>query len=182
MSPLARAIETYIRAKDENRPHRLAQAFAERATVHMTVQKAAIVFPPVMSGLHSIANVLVTEFGRNYENVYTLCLSAPPGPGPGGAHFSCRWLVGMSGKQDGKVRIGGGVYNWHMPGDRIYALEIKIALMHTLDPSTATEVMNWLSRLPYPWCPLEDAARTAPGIDEIADVLDQVAKLELERR
>jgi hypothetical protein len=179
MPPLATAIETYIKAKDENRPHMLSQAFAQRATVHMTVKTGAIAFPPVISGVKSIADALVSQFGRNYENVYTLCLSPPPEPGI--ADFSCPWLVGMSGKQDDKVRIGGGIYHWHMPGDRIDTLEIEIAVMQTLNSDTTPLVMSWLSRLPYPWCPLEDALRTAPDNDEVSDVLDQLEKLSSER-
>jgi len=174
MSSLAQAIEIYIRAKDENRPHLLSRAFAEKATVHMAVDTTAISFPPEIVGLKSIADVLVRQFGRNYDNVYTLCLSPPP---DARCRFLCRWLVGMSDKQNGQVRVGGGLYDWYMSGERIEKLKIHIATMQTLDPRVTGPVMSWLSNLPYPWCSAEAAVESIPKIEELSIVLEHVIGL-----
>ncbi len=178
MPSLAKAIETYVKAKDENRPHLLSRAFADNATVHMIVDTEAISFPPVMSGLSSITDVLVRQFGQSYENVYTLCLSPPPEYGT--TNFVCRWLVGMSHKQDRSVRVGGGLYEWSMPVDRVENLRIKITTMQELDPGTIDPVMRWLAELPYPWCSAAEALDNAPRIGELASVLDHVSSLSID--
>jgi hypothetical protein len=170
MTARARAIETYIRAKDENRPHLLPKAFAEGATVRMHVHTAAISFPPILSGLDAIADALVRRFGQTYENVYTFCLSAPPDDGH--RRFSCRWLVAMSDKQTGMVRVGAGLYDWDIPHDRIEELQITITAMQILDSRSLHPVMNWLSGLPYPWCPAEVALRSVPEFEGLRALLN----------
>ena len=71
-------IETYIRAKDENRPFLMERVFAENATLQMVVKTEAISFPPISRGLESITDTLVRRFAQTYENVHTLCLAQPP--------------------------------------------------------------------------------------------------------
>ncbi|MCS6763850.1 MAG: hypothetical protein MO853_07600 [Candidatus Protistobacter heckmanni] len=78
MPKLARAIKTYIRAKDENRPYLMAQAFMPDAVLDMQVKTDAISFPSRSEGLATISDVLVSRFGQTYENVYTICLAEPP--------------------------------------------------------------------------------------------------------
>jgi hypothetical protein len=170
---IARAIETYIRAKDENRPHLLSEAFAPGATVRMIVDTAAISFPPILSGLDAIADTLVRTFGQTYENIYTFCLSAPPERAV--QRFSCRWLVAMSDKQSGTVRVGTGLYDWY-GRDRIEELAITISAMALLDPVALHPVMNWVSNLPYPWCPAEFTWRAMPTIEGLEEIRRNAAR------
>jgi hypothetical protein len=170
---MARAIETYIRAKDQNRPHLMTEAFASDATVRMIIDTTTISFPPTMSGLDAITDTLVRTFGQNYENIYTFCLSAPPEHAV--QRFSCRWLVAMSDKQSGTVRVGTGLYDWHCP-DRIEELVITISTMVLLDPAALHAVMNWVSGLPYPWCPAEAAWHAMPTIEGLEDVRRSAAR------
>ena len=97
MGAHASAIQTYIRSKDENRPHLMPGAFALDAHLEMKVETGNISFPPASKGIEAITQVLVRDFGRAYENVYTFCLDKPPSDGEAG--FRCRWLVGMSIKR-----------------------------------------------------------------------------------
>src|SRR5437762_1947864 len=108
MPTTSECIATYLRAKDENRPHLMKFAFAETATLETIVETTAISFPPVTSGRNKIAQVLVRDFVNTYENIYTFCFADSPPKGKTG-NYTCRWLVGMSEKTSGSVRVGCGV-------------------------------------------------------------------------
>ena len=71
------AISTYILAKDSNRPQLMKDAFAGDCELEMAVKTDAISFPSSAKGLEEITRVLVTNFGDQYENVRTFCLSRP---------------------------------------------------------------------------------------------------------
>ena len=170
MCRLAQAIELYILAQDQNRPHLLTQAFAEDATVEIAIATPDISFPPRLSGRDAIAETLIRHFGCTYENVYTFCLAAPPEADR--TDFVCRWLVGMSEKESGALRIGSGRYSWFLAKHRVTALTIEIESMERLVAPSLDPVMAWLSSLPSPWCPPDIALRTAPPIAELAAALE----------
>src|SRR5262245_2994956 len=111
----ADAISTYILAKDSNRPELMKHAFAGDCELEMAVKTDAISFPSSARGLEQITQVLVTNFGHQYENIRTFCLSRPDSSYV--AHFHCDWLVGMSARQGGAARIGCGHYSWHFGAD-----------------------------------------------------------------
>ena len=77
MQTPSEAIQTYLRAKDENRPHLMKRVFAETAELEMTVETDAISFPPLTVGVDEITRVLVRDFDQINENVYTFCLTNP---------------------------------------------------------------------------------------------------------
>ena len=164
MSSPADVIATYIRAKDGNRPHLMAAAFAESAVLEMVVKSGAISFPERTIGLASIEDVLVRRFAQTFENVYTFCLAIPPV----GLHaFQCDWLVCMSEKASASVRVGCGSYDWQFSGtDPCIAqrLVITIEQMEVLPATALATVMQWVSRLPYPWCSPQQAAASAPDL------------------
>lgn len=164
----AEAIVAYIRAKDENRPYLMEHAFDQDAALVMVVKSDAISFPPITSGREAITHILVREFGRTYENVRTLCLGSPPESSE--TNFSCRWLVGMSAKNDGAVRVGCGRYNWSFRPQvprLAKRLEITIDVMQILTPPNLSSVTDWLFALPYPWCPIQTAFEAAPQLEQL---------------
>jgi len=164
----ADAIVAYIRAKDENRPYLMEQAFDPDAELAMVVKSDAICFPPLTNGLDAITDVLVREFGRTYANVRTLCLCSPPRSSD--RNFSCRWLVGMSAKDGGAVRVGCGIYSWTFRAQAprlAKRLEITIDLMQILPANSLAAVTDWLFALPYPWCPLHKAFEAAPQLEQL---------------
>jgi hypothetical protein len=75
------AIQAYIRAKDENRPHLMPSAFASDASLATRVETENISFPPASKGIEEITQVLVRDFGLAYENIYTFCLDRAPSDG-----------------------------------------------------------------------------------------------------
>jgi hypothetical protein len=164
-------VETYIRAKDENRPYLMERAFADSARLVTVVNSGTITFPPVVNGLQSISDVLVRRFAQTFENIHTFCLAPPPRTAA--VDFSCDWLVGMSEKDSRAVRVGCGRYDWSFSqqGPRLVErLKITIDLMQSLAPACLTSVMDWMSRLPYPWCPAQDALRNAPEIEGLQPI------------
>ena len=168
-------IHTYIRAKDENRPHLMTRAFAHDAVLQMTVKSDAISFPARSEGRAAVTDVLVRRFGQTYDNVYTFCLTDTP-PNRDADTFRCDWLVGMTDKDSGNVRVGCGSYRWAftgMPHARlVQSLEIVIEAMEVLPAETAPLIIDgWLARLTYPWATARQACSAAPALSALAPVL-----------
>lgn len=136
---LKRNIETYIRAKDGNRPHRMVEAFAQNARLSMLVKTSDIAFPSSVEGRDAIESVLVREFAAQYENVYTFCLSDPPSDTN---VFVCDWLVCMTEKATGAARLGFGQYEWHGDFGLVGSLRITIEEMRVLEEHTFTALAD----------------------------------------
>ncbi|AMV46839.1 hypothetical protein [Paraburkholderia caribensis] len=176
MTELKGSIESYILAKDGNRPHLLTDAFARDASLAMTVKTAAIAFPQETHGRDAIASVLVSEFALKYENVYTFCVGAVPAAHQ--SEFSCDWLVCMTEKATGAARVGYGRYEWTSDGQssRVTRLHITIEDMATLAAEFAESILRWASRLPYPWCARDALKQDAPDIETVQRVVTQLTR------
>lgn len=172
----AALIAAYLRAKDGSRPHLMRRAFAGDAELEMVVNTEAIAFPPTARSVEAIAETLVHRFTAAWENVYTFCLGRPR-TGDRTPDFACRWLVGMTGRQDGDVRLGCGRYDWRFTVStprRVGRLGIRIDAMAILPGQEADTVLDWLSGLPYPWCGARTILRTAPPVRGLAPVLEHL--------
>lgn len=143
----------------------MRQAFDDAATLNVVVKSDAISFPSNVSGRQAITEVLVSEFGRTYENVRTFCFSSPPlGDRP---TFSCDWLVGLSAKESHLVRVGCGRYDWIFRSRHPHLatkLTITIEVMELLPSDALLPVMSWFDQLPYPWCWKQTACEYAPAL------------------
>ena len=173
------AISTYIEAKDTNRPQLMKRAFAGDCELEMAVRTDAISFPSSAKGLEQITQVLVTNFGDQYENVRTFCLSRPNSDYP--PYFRCDWLVGMSARQGGAVRVGCGHYGWHFGSDddrRVKKLAINIDVMCVLPAEGSKPIMQWLAVLPYPWCSNAKACESIPAIDALQPIESFLRRME----
>lgn len=172
MSAMRRAVERYILAKDGNRPCLLRQAFAINAAVEMVVHTDRIAFPANLSTLSEISDVLVRRFNQTYENIYTLCIGAPPAPGA--SSYACKWLVGMSVKDSGEVRAGCGEYLWQLDAETglVTRLQIRIDLMQVGPPAELESLMNWLGGLSYPWCTTDEALLQVPPLSSLEQLTD----------
>ena len=160
------AVSTYILAKDGNRPFLMRRAFAENAELEMVVKTDAISFPSSAKGVSAIEDILVRRFGLDYENVYTFCLSQPSDANR--LHFPCHWLVGMSARNNGQIRIGCGHYDWYFGPDKecqVERLVIAIDVMKVFPATVLAPSLNWLSSLRYPWCTPDEVARNVPAIE-----------------
>ena len=168
----AHSIEHYIHAKDGNRPDLLRHCFTPDASLEMTVRTATIAFPAQASGRAAIADILVRNFAQTYENVYTLCIGQPPA-GHASTH-ACQWLVGMSVKASGELRIGCGDYLWQfVPGSGLVRhLSITIEHMQVYAAQDLEPVMNWLQSLDYPWCLPGEMIEGVAQISNIAPVIE----------
>jgi hypothetical protein len=170
MSTPPDAVSTYILAKDGNRPFLMRRVFAEDAELEMVVKTDAISFPSSAKGLRAIEDIL-RRFNIDYENIYTFCLSRPSDSDR--RHFACHWLVGMSAKNDGQLRVGCGRYDWHFAADQTGLAErlvITIDLMNIFPATDLAAMINWLSGLAYPWCRPNDAIKGMPGIEGLAAI------------
>ena len=168
-------IEIYIGAKDGNRPHILIDAFEASAELEMELKTEKISFPSAIRGVDGIARVLVSEFAQKYENVYTYCLGEPP---QAGVAFSCYWLVCMTEKGSGAARVGYGRYQWDRRDEqsKICKLRITIEEMHDLPAEWSPQILGWAHALPYPWCPFDALARTAPALLPVQGVVSELTR------
>ena len=173
----ADAIQLYIQAKDSNRPFLLNGAFAEGITLKIDVPTEAISFPSSLFGRDAIADTLVRQFNQEYENIYTICIGNKPDIE--GVDFSCYWLVVMTEKQSGTLRVGCGEYEWNFnaTSNTVQSLSIAIDTMETAPSASVTDAMAWVSDLPYPWAELSVVAREAPDVSAITRVMQHLVKL-----
>ena len=172
---LRQSIETYILAKDGNRPHLMSRAFAADAELVMDVKTDEISFPKNVRGVAGISATLVSEFAQRYENVYTFCTQTPADTS---AAFVCNWLVCMTEKGSGAARVGFGGYEWLCRDDSgtIAKLTITIEEMKTLPSELGGPILEWASTLPYPWCPHDLPLQSAPNIREVQEIASRLAR------
>jgi hypothetical protein len=164
-------LRNYFHAKDENRPHRLDSVFEAGAELLVVDTTSTMSFPARTVGREGIADVLVRNFGMTYENVYSFYLRRPHTATDA---FSCGWFVAMSEKQSRSVRVGCGRYDWSFAKAAPHLatqLTITIHAMQRLPPAELPAVVAWVQVLDYPWCAVEEVARTAPSIEMLAPVL-----------
>lgn len=164
-------LRNYFHAKDENRPHLLADVFAPDAKLQVLNRVSTIAFPAQTEGRDAIADVFVREFCRTNENVYSFYLDRPA---PAVATFSCDWLVAMSGKDDRCVRVGCGRYDWAFDASAsglATGLVITIEAMQVLQPSANECVFEWVRRLTYPWSSAAAIEESSPPVELLAPVL-----------
>ena len=168
--------------RDSDRPQLMKQVFAGNYELEMAVKTDAISFPSSAKGLESISQVLVTNFAEQYENVRTLCLSRPDSDYL--SHFRCDWLVGMSARQGGAVRVGCGHYSWYFGSDddgRVKKLVIDIEVMCVLPVEESEPIMQWLAALPYPWCSDIQARESIPALDALRPIERFLRRMEMDK-
>lgn len=165
------AIQHYILAKDSNRPFLLNKAFTENATLQMVVWTDSIAFPPSSIGREAIADTLVRQFNQKYENIYTICIGVRPEIEL--ENFSCNWMVVMTEKKNGSLRVGCGRYDWTFghTENKIQALTITIDIMETVTLSSLAPAIVWVSSLSYPWCEISTVAKALPDIPAVHRVV-----------
>jgi len=153
----------YFHAKDENRPHLLKDVFTAGAKLTIRNQSANIAFPAFTQGRSAVAEVLVRSFALSNENVYSFYLARPL---LGVREFTCPWLVGMSERSSGHVRVGCGIYEWafepHAP-HMASRLVVAIEAMQVLPLTESEGVFAWLQALNYPWSSPEAALQSIPS-------------------
>lgn len=169
-SPLD-AIATYFHAKDGNRPFLMRRAFTEDARLEMVVKTDAIAFPATASGLPELEDVLVRRIATDFENVHSFGLRQPSETDR--HDFTCPWLVAMSARSDGALRVGSGRYDWRFspdPGCRVEKLVITIDVMEVLPAAELGAVMGWITALSYPWCRPDEVMQGMPRLGKLASV------------
>jgi len=171
-SPLPEAVLTdYFRAKDGNRPHLLERVFAADAELQIRNLSDNIAFPAMTHGRAAIADVLVRSFALANENVYSFYLDAPPAADA--QTFDCAWLVGMSERSSGQVRVGCGTYEWAFEPHASHMarrLVVDIEAMQLLPAAESTPVFAWLRALNYPWSSADRALHGLPANELLSPI------------
>ena len=169
-------LRRYFAAKDENRPHLLAAVFAADAELAIRNASDNIAFPASTRGRGAIADVLVRNFTLSYENVYSFYLARPK---TSVEEFACAWLVAMTERSSGEVRVGCGSYAWSFaarPPHLATRLGIDIESMQVLPGAAFDPVFAWVRSLPYPWSSADSALRGIPEIEQLAPIAAFLAR------
>lgn len=164
-------LRDYLRAKDENRVLFLRRGFALDVSLVMVLNTGEIDFPTQSLGVDAVADTLAVRFNQTYENIFTFYLGHPA-EGEHHEAFHCGWMVGMTEKATGNVRVGCGTYDWlfDLAPQRVKGLRITIEHMRTLPSEQGEAVFDWLLAAPYPFANPSALAATAPDIEALAPV------------
>ncbi|MFJ1471498.1 hypothetical protein [Massilia orientalis] len=144
--------------------------------MHRSTSTIVAAFPTVTQGRGAIADTLVTQFSKTYENIYSFYLARPPEAADA---FCCAWLVGMTEKDTKNTRVGCGTYDWTFSSGAprlASALVISIHAMVVLPPSTASQIFPWLQRAGYPWTSAAQACTFAPPLPELDPVVQYLRR------
>ncbi|MEX3844112.1 hypothetical protein [Paraburkholderia sp. BR10882] len=159
------ALETYIDAKDNTKPARIYEAFAQDAELTFSLATPNIAFPARSVGAEAIAKTLVSDFGERYSRcrTYYLC-EATALVARERTIEALPWLVVMREDAAGALRIGHGTYRWTFDSNdiapRVSAFHIHIARMDVIDDPDGARLERLQQGLSYPWlAPAELAAR-----------------------
>lgn len=175
-------IRTYLHAKDDNKPHLMKAAFTDSAILEMKVNTESISFPTKSVGVESITDVLVRNFSQTYENVYTFCITESFKSADKSTlnEVSCDWLVCMTERESGNVRVGVGKYDWNFEGDSetLLANHLLITIDHMiiLAPDDSIQIMAWAHSLPYPFCDSASSIDLMPDSELLTVVRDYLHK------
>ncbi|MBN9535542.1 MAG: hypothetical protein BGN99_32625 [Alphaproteobacteria bacterium 65-37] len=165
------AVTAYFHAKDGNRPFLMRRAFAPDVQLEMVVKTEAISFPSTAQGLAEVEEVLVRRIATDFENVYSFGLARPTEADR--LRFSCPWLVAMSARSDGALRVGVGRYDWQFSPDArclVEKLVITIDVMQVLPAAELERVIGWVAGLPYPWCRPDEVIATMPANEALSPI------------
>lgn len=167
-------ITNYIRAKDENRPWYLTKVFSSDALLDMQVDSDLINFPSHVTGREAIADTLVKKFAQNYGNVFTYVFDDTVVTED--KKLSCMWLVVMTDKVDGSLRVGYGKYIWHFQHNVVDLFASKLCIelisMNQFPQSMIDQIYRCIDELPYPWIKRDD-------LQELVDYLPILANLNM---
>lgn len=165
-----RIVRAYLHAKDHQRPHGFAQAFAADAVFRSTFAFETDWHSDApVRGLADITDTF-RGLGRGFENIVTFCL-------PESVHWAdyslrMRWVVVMTDRQTREVRVAWGDYAWTFSGppERAQSLHVHMLAMRLVEPND--DLVEWSMSLPDVWCTGPQAAEALPDvIPGLADFL-----------
>lgn len=163
-----RVLTEYLAAKDEQRPHLMKQVFSDDAVFESRFEFDTD-FPT--DGPSVGQKAVIDAFrglGAMMENIYTVCTVDSVDDAE--TTMSCGWLVGMSERATGRVRVAWGDYRWTFDHHGTRATELIVTMKHMafIEPEQLDAVMVWLRHLPSPWVSAEQLVGDAPAFDELA--------------
>jgi hypothetical protein len=158
-APYSVALETYVNAKDNARPERIAEVFEPDAILTFSLATPNIAFPPRTEGVNAIAKTLVSDFSKQYARCRTYYLRDVLEVS--GDAVDVPWLVLMREPAAGAMRVGHGAYRWVFgkqdengasdAGLRVVRLHIHIARMDVVPDADGALLDVLQTGLDYPW-------------------------------
>lgn len=147
-------LETYVEAKDLDRPGLILDCFAPNAVLTYSIATDTISFPARTRGADAIAQILVRDFRKTFTRckTYYVCDSVVK---DSRKIDKLPWLVVMKEMSGPILRLGKGCYTWHFEwfdqAMRVSAMHIHIDRMDAVEDPGADILDALQSALPYPW-------------------------------
>ena len=155
-----RIVRAYLEAKDYQRPHRFAEAFTDDARFRTTF--AFDTDWNSSDAVHGLPAITETfrRLGAGFENLVTFCLPESLRWEDDALHM--RWVVFMTGRKSGQIRVAWGDYQWRFTAinRRATSLDVHMHAMREL-PSNP-RLLDWAMALPHVWCTGAVARRCLP--------------------
>jgi len=147
-----RVLRAYLHAKDCGVPARFADAFTPDATFTSRFEfETSFSDEEPRVGLAAIAETfgLLT---KHCDNITTLCTL--DSVVTDGDTLRNKWIVAMTNRDSGCIRVAWGDYVWTMDpeAERARSLIVNMRHMAEMGPEHAEVVLVWLRALPAPWC------------------------------
>lgn len=166
-------IHTYLRAKDESRPILFRQVFLKegrfqtRFSIDTDFNQGGM-----RHGLDTITQTF-QQLGAGFENIFTTCPIESAFYNDVG-QLESSWVVGMTGRNEGQVRLAAGSYLWTFDSDSGLVKELDVLMEHmlVLPAHHAESILSWLSPLPQPWCRSVELLERMPHLSELQPVRD----------
>ena len=164
LSPAQHHVLTkYLEAKDQQRPFLFGEVFTSEAMFQSRFAfETDFNDERPVHGLDAIAGVF-QRMGSRVENIFTVY--TPSSVRWDAGALSIDWLVGMSERESGKLRLAWGDYAWRFnpAGTRATELVVLMRQMIELPASAGSSINHWLAELPAPWCEAEQILESMPS-------------------
>jgi len=170
-------LHKYLQAKDESRPYLFRQVFPEngrfqtRFSIDTDFDQGGM-----REGIAEITNTF-GMLGRFFENIFTTCPIESASYTEEG-QLQSTWIVGMSSRDNGDIRIAAGAYLWTFDEESGKVAELDVLMEHMLEfpGKHLAAIMDWLSALPQPWCETKALLDGMPEIEGLEPVRTYFSK------
>ncbi|MEO8009427.1 MAG: hypothetical protein ABI728_13045 [Betaproteobacteria bacterium] len=147
-------LEAYLQAKDLNQPSVILDCFTPDAVLTYSIATDMISFPAKVLGADAIAQTLVRDFRKNFDNCKTYYVCDTLAGHTRRIDFM-PWLVIMTQISNTALRVGKGYYRWQFESAdtalRVCAMHIHIECMEIIEDLDRNKLQILQSALPYPW-------------------------------
>ena len=161
-----KALDLYIRAKDQNRPFLLTEAFVDQARFDLQLSED-IEFGRRAAGQRpeTVAET-VAVIGAQFLDVFTTTVTESVVDASNS--LACHWLAGLVGREEEQLFVNWGRYLFSFgPESRVRRLQVSFDGGTVLPAGSQAQTLSWLSQLPSPLCSAKELLTGIPELEAL---------------